>query len=99
MTLTEEDLCYRYLGATAALEHGEVEVARRDFERILMDLPKFAPAWDGLGRCFDAEGDLKRAGEAYRKAVRCDRQNWRSRYNWAVALHRAGDLREAIRWL
>src|SRR5690349_20383816 len=99
MSVTEEDLTHRYLGAAAALDRGDVEAARRGFELILLDLPRFGPAWDGLGRCHDAEGDLEKAGQCYRKAARLDRQNWRSRYNWGVALHRAGELREAARWL
>ncbi|HEU4752874.1 MAG TPA: tetratricopeptide repeat protein [Armatimonadota bacterium] len=97
--MSEEDLCYRYLQAAAALERGEVDAARRAFQVLLLDEPRFAPAWDGLGGCFDLEGNLEKAGEAYRKAIRLDRMNWRSRLNWGLALQRAGELKEAVRWL
>lgn len=99
MESIEEELGTRYLGASAAVERGETERARRDFEIILLDAPRFAPAWDGLGCCYEAEGDLSKAGECFRKAIQLDRGNWRSRYNWGAALHRAGELRKACRWL
>jgi tetratricopeptide (TPR) repeat protein len=99
MPSTEDDLEHRYLAATAALERGDVEMARRHFEVILADAPEFAPAWDGLGNCYEAEDDLKKAGDCFRKAMRLDRHGWRSRYNWGVALHRAGEVDKACRWL
>jgi tetratricopeptide (TPR) repeat protein len=95
----EEELCARYLSAAAALARGEIDNARRDFELIVMEAPRFAPAWDGLASCWDADGQLKKAGEFYRKAIKLDGRNWRSRLNWGVALHRAGELKEACRWL
>ena len=99
MNPTEEHMCARYLESTAALQRGDVEEARRGFDLLLLDAPRFAAAWDGLGSCHAAEGDLKRAGECFQKAIRLERNNWRSRYNWGVALHRAGELREACKWL
>lgn len=99
MSSADEELAARYFRATAALERGETETARREFEVLLLDVPRFAAAWDGLGGCFDREGDLRRAGECYRKAMRLDRRGWRSRYNWGAVLHRAGNLAEARRWL
>jgi len=95
----DDDLGQRYLAATAALERGEVERARQDFELLVLSAPRFAPAWDGLGTCWDSAGELKRAGECFRKAMRFDRRSWRSRYNWGAALHKGGEVREAIRWL
>lgn len=95
----EEDLCRRYLAALSALERGHPVQARREFELLTLEAPRFAPGWDGLGACCEAEGELRRAGECYRRAMGLDRRNWRSRFNWGVALHRAGDLRQAIRWL
>jgi Tfp pilus assembly protein PilF len=88
-----------YLTAVAALERGDTERARRLFELILLDDPRFAPAWDGIAGCHEADGDLERAGDCYARAMRLDRNGWRSRYNWGAALHRAGELDEACRWL
>jgi tetratricopeptide (TPR) repeat protein len=96
---TEEEFCRRYLEAAAILERGDALSARREFELLTLEAPRFAPAWDGLGSCHEREGALDRAGECYRKAMRLDRHNWHSRYHWGLALHRAGELREAIRWL
>lgn len=93
----EEEVGTRYFRATAALQHGDLRLARREFECLTLDVPRFAPGWDGLGRCHDEEGDPLRAGECYRRAIRLDRGNWRSRYNWGRTLHRAGDLRGAAR--
>ena len=93
----DEEIGTRYFRALAALERGELLLARREFECLTLDAPRFAPGWDGLGRCHDAEGDPLRAGECYRRAIRMDRGNWRSRYNWGLTLHRAGDLRAAAR--
>lgn len=98
MPIDDEELCDSYRTALAALERGDVDRARREFELVLMEAPRFAPAWDGLAGCYDAEGDLKRAGDCYRKSMRLDRGGWRSRYNWGAALHRAGEVREACRW-
>jgi tetratricopeptide (TPR) repeat protein len=95
----EEEICGRYLAAAAALARGDVETARRDFELLVLEAPRFAPAWDGLAGCWDAEGDLKKAGEYYRRAIRLDSRNWRSRLNWGSALHRAGEIKEACKWL
>lgn len=95
----EEEVCGRYLSAAAALARGDVENARRDFELLVLEAPRFAPAWDGLAGCWDAEGNLKKAGEYYRRAIRVDGKNWRSRLNWGIALHRAGEIKEACRWL
>ena len=47
--MSEDDLCYRYLQAAAALERGDIDAARRGFQTLVMDEPRFAPAWDGLG--------------------------------------------------
>src|SRR5687768_18611687 len=94
----EEDLESCYLAAERALDRGDTEEARRGFERVLCQAPGFAPAWDGLGSCRDAAGDLGGAGECFRKAIRLDRRSWRSYYNWGAALHRAGNLREACKW-
>lgn len=99
MLLSEMDLETRYLAATAAVERGEIDSARRLFELVLLDAPRFAPAWDGLGTCYEMEDDLNKAGDCFRRAMRCDRNNWRSRYNWGAALHRAGDVRTACKWL
>ena len=95
----EEELCARYLTAAAALARGEVDNARRDFELLTMEAPRFAPAWDGLAGCWDADGQLKKAGEFYRKAIKLDGRSWRSRFNLGLALPRAGELKEACRWL
>jgi Flp pilus assembly protein TadD len=95
----DEEIGTRYFQATSALQHGDLRLARREFECLTMDAPRFAPGWDGLGRCHDADGDPHRAGQCYRRAIRLDRGNWRSRYNWGRSLHRAGDLRGAARLL
>lgn len=99
MSLTQEDLGQRYLTAASALEHGDLERARREFELLLLDCPRFAPAWDGLGRCFEASDELERAEHCFRKSMRLDRRSWASRFHWGAALHRAGELQEACRWL
>lgn len=99
MTLTQEDLGQRYLSASVALDRGQLELAKREFELLLLDCPKFAPAWDGLGRCFEAADDLERAEHCFRKSMRLDRRGWASRFHWGAALHRAGELREACKWL
>ena len=98
-TRQEETLDDLYLSATAALEHGQVETARRGFQYLVQEAPRFAPAWDGLGSCYAAAGELTQAGECFKKSMRLDRSGWRSRFNWGVELHRAGDLREACKWL
>ncbi len=95
MTEAEEEFCRRYLGAVACLDRGEIVAARREFEILVLDAPRFAPAWDGLGRCHEAEGELERAVDCFRRSVRLDRQGWRSRFHWGVALHRGGDLKAA----
>lgn len=99
MSAADDEIGYRYLEASAALERGDLDRARRAFDLLLLDVPRFAPAWDGLGRCHAAEGDLRRAGDCFRKAMRLDRRSWRSRFYWGTALLRAGDLQEACRWL
>jgi Tfp pilus assembly protein PilF len=99
MPEAEEDLGLRYLAVDAALHRGEIERACREAELLLMDAPNFAPAWDALATCRAEQGDLERAGDCYRKAMRLDRRSWRIRYNWGLALHRAGALRDACRWL
>ncbi len=95
----EEDLEQRYFRALAALERGNLPVARREFDILVLDAPEFAPAWDGLGRCFDAEGELAKAEECFRRAIRLDRGNWPSRCHWAAALRRAGRVQDACRRL
>jgi tetratricopeptide (TPR) repeat protein len=97
MTDSEDQICAHYLTAAATLERGDIDAARREFELLTLEAPRFAPAWDGLGNCHDAEGELERAIECYKRAIRVDRKNWRSRYNWGTALHRAGELREACK--
>jgi tetratricopeptide (TPR) repeat protein len=99
MIEVEEDLCAQYVAASSALGRGDVDNARRDFELLVLEAPRFAPGWDGLARCWEAEGNLEKAGDYYRRASRLDHRNWRSRYNYGVALHRAGELREAGKWL
>jgi tetratricopeptide (TPR) repeat protein len=99
MIEVEEDLCARYVAAASSLGRGDVDNARRDFELLVLEAPRFAPGWDGLARCWDAEGNLEKAGDFYRRAIRLDNRNWRSRYNYGVSLHRSGELREAGRWL
>jgi tetratricopeptide (TPR) repeat protein len=42
---------------------------------------------------------MNQAGRCFRRAMRLDRGNWLSRYHWGVALHRAGELTQALRWL
>jgi len=99
MPFMEEDPIHEYLSAEAALERGDTDSARRDLQRLLLEDARFAPGWDLLGRCYEAQGELEKAGDCYRKAMRLDRRNWRSRYNWGAALHRAGHVSEAGRWL
>ena len=95
----EEDLEQRYFRALAALERGNVPLARREFDIMVLDAPDFAPAWDGLGRCLVAEGEPSKAGECFRRAIRVDRGNWASRCHWASSLRRAGRLHDACRLL
>src|SRR5690242_2703262 len=99
MTEPDDSLDRRYLAAVASLEREDWEAARRGFQWVLADAPGFAPAWDGLGSCHAAEGNLGSAEECYRKSMRLDRGGWRSRFNWGLALHRAGKLDEALPWL
>ncbi len=99
MTDEAEQVSLAYLQACAALERGEGDRARRELELLLMEFPRFAPAWDGLGRCWEAEGDLDEASTCYQKAIRLDRRNWRSRFHWGAALHRAGEHRQAAKLL
>jgi tetratricopeptide (TPR) repeat protein len=99
MVTADETICVRYFAAAELLRRGEVDEAARELESLTLEAASFAPAWDGLGGCWEARGDLRRAGECYREAIRRDPGNWRSRYNWGVALHRAGDLDQASRWL
>ncbi len=98
-TAPEGGLEALYLSAMAALERGEVESARRTFQYVVNEAARFAPAWDGLGNCHAALGELAQAGECFRRAMRLDRASWRSRYHWGVELHRAGEIREACKWL
>src|SRR5688572_5166301 len=94
----DEELLERYVAARRLLDDGDSIHARREFESLTFDAPGFSAAWDGLGGCFEAEGELKRAFDSYRKAIRVDRRNWRSRYNLGVALQRSGDAAGAVRW-
>jgi tetratricopeptide (TPR) repeat protein len=95
----EDDLEARYYRAAAALDRGSWEAARREFEILVLDAPRFAPAWDGLARAYVGQDDLRRAEEAFRKAIRADRGAWATRYHWGVALLRAGRIRNAMRLL
>lgn len=99
MTEVDEEVGSRYFQALAALERGDTGRAQREFEMLSLELPRFAPAWDGLGRCYELQGELKAAGECFRRAIRLDRRGWASRFHWGLALHRAGELKEACRWL
>ena len=94
----DEELLERYVAARRLLDGGDSIHARREFESLTFDAPGFSAAWDGLGGCWEAEGELKRAFESYRRAIRVDRRNWRSRYNLGLALQRSGDLHGAMRW-
>lgn len=89
----------RYFTALALLERGDLPRARRELECLTIDHPRFVPAWDGLAQCHEAAGDLLRAESCYRRALWLDRGNWRSRYHWARALHRAGNYSSAKRLL
>lgn len=93
----DDDLEQRFYRASAALERGDWDAARRDFEILVMDAPHFAPAWDGLARCHAAQDDLIQAEECFRKAVRADRGSWTPRYHWGQALQNAGRVRDAAR--
>jgi tetratricopeptide (TPR) repeat protein len=95
----EDDLEARYYRAAAALDRGNWESARREFEILALDAPRFAPAWDGLARAYAGQDDLRRAEEAFRKAVRADKGAWATRYHWGMALLRAGRLRDGMRLL
>ncbi|MBM3457955.1 MAG: tetratricopeptide repeat protein, partial [Armatimonadetes bacterium] len=99
MLSPEDEFLQRYQAGAAALDRGDWERARREFERLTLDLPEFAPAWDGLGRALDGLGDLTRAGRCFRRSSRLDRGSWQSRYHWGTALYRAGDLLQSRRWL
>lgn len=99
LEVTEEELAECYFRGVSALERGDITRARRELDVLVLDAPRFAPAWDALARCHEAEGDLRRAEECFRRAMRLDRGNWLSRYHWALALHRSGRHAEACRWL
>ena len=54
---------------------GELEQARRCWERAATFDPRYGRPWSNLGRLALAEGDLDAAEQAFRKAVRLGRAN------------------------
>ena len=55
-----------------------------------------AEAWEGLGTAAFQSGDLKRAAEAYARAVQANPQSGRMHYDYGLILSRSGQLDAAV---
>lgn len=97
--MSEDPHLQQYFSAAAQWERGDVQGARRAFELLTLEIPHFAPAWDGLGRIYAAQDDLRAAERCFHRAMRLDRLSWRIPFNWGRSLAAAGRMQEAIRWL
>lgn len=91
----EDPIHRRYFDACRLLDEGRVVDAQREFERLTLDAPRFAPAWDGSARSLIQLGQFDGAMEHFRRAIRLDPASWRIRYHMAAALRGAGRPGEA----
>ncbi len=84
--------------ATAYIENGDLESARREVELALDSDPEYSYAWSNLAVITYREGDLDMAINQTIKAVNLDPKNSRAPYNLAIALDDNKDYNQAIRW-
>jgi len=84
--------------ATAYIESGDLESARREVELALESDPEYSNAWSNLGVITYREGDLDMAINQTIKAVTLDPKNSRAPYNLAFALDDNKDYNQAVRW-
>ena len=84
--------------ATAYIESGDLESARREVEIALESDPEYSYAWSNLAVITYREGDRDMAINQTIKAVTLDPENSRAPYNLAIALDDNNDYNQAIRW-
>jgi predicted O-linked N-acetylglucosamine transferase (SPINDLY family) len=94
MTIPIDSLCT--LGEQE-LSGGNLKNAATAFQRAIELRPAHAPAWNGLGRCFQFTGQAEQAMRCFDSALVHDPDHLPSRFGRAVILHDLGNLPEARR--
>lgn len=79
------------------LSSGNLKNAAAAFQRAIELQPTHAPAWSGLGRCFQSAGQTEQAMRCFDNALVHDPDHLPSRFGRAVILHDLGNLPEARR--
>jgi tetratricopeptide (TPR) repeat protein len=83
-------------GLNAAAQH-KWSAAEKDFSGAVARYPKYAPAWDELGRVLEQEGDRRLAGAAYQRAVWADPSYARSYADLAKLAIDGGEWKLALK--
>ncbi len=94
-----DDPQMRYLHARALWLTGNAAEAEREIDGLLADHSEFGAAWAVKGRLRELAGDEAGAVDAFRAAVRGDRDNVEARFMLARRALAAKDFGSAKRWL
>lgn len=82
--------------ARRALDEGRPSEALKLFERASEIDPALATAFEGIGRCYVALGELERAEDAYARSVVADPDYGLGHYNLGVSRSQRGRFAEAL---
>lgn len=78
-------------------QQGDLEAARREFERAIAENPRLTVAYLGAGDIYRKQGDYAAAEQRYGKAAELEPRNFDAQYLHGLSLHMLNRLGEAVR--
>jgi tetratricopeptide (TPR) repeat protein len=78
LKLNPNNVRVEYKKGLALLKGQKNDDAIEQFNVVLATDPRYAPAYEGIGRAFLQKKDIKYAEEAFRRALKLDSQLWKS---------------------
>lgn len=90
--------CRFYRGCVAEDLLNDIDLAKREYEAAIPERPGISDiqAMDRLARIYAIGGDVHKAIELWKKALRVNPGNFSVMWNLSIALHEVGDVDEAV---
>ena len=96
LNLSPKSVRLRYKMAGLFLTRGLAADAEQGYLSIIKDQPDYAPAYEGLGRAYYAAGNMEKAEESFRQALKINPRSWQAENHLGIVKDRLKKHDEAI---
>ena len=96
LNLDPKSVRLRYKMAGLFLTRGLATDAEQGYLSIIKDHPDYAPAYEGLGRAYFAAGNMEKAEESFRQALKINPRSWQAENHIGIVKDRLKKHDEAI---